>query len=787
MDMFSAKLIQKKVDKATRGSASKNTTAKRKWKDDKTAPNSITTKKKLRSSVKTITPDEVTAETDINKNKVSHRLRTPTRHTPLKTKDTKIEKVSHPAHENKDTKIGVSRPSRTNTKGTAHKNKETKITKKVSHPTHTNGTVHKNKETKKKKKRKLNKTKTTKTINCEVVPNTPDNLPCSSLLQQADWGSGQIYQWHDSEPDGIVTPPLESPENTPNTAMAHRRDSERTHGRKQRRNSQSKNDHTEEIDASLIGECLSVTKTERGSVVAALVPETTLYLQGCVIVCPVLGHAEVLGYTLHEGQSQPLYSLPSCSLLGVTAIEGLEVDPALTSLQGLPPLWLKELAQRHTRVMLLEVKRHTSPRVEFLASAGWGLLTGYRDWQKPWHSIGASIVTRGNRHKDRLTHVLPEWKKAAQTVVMNWNCGAVPRVMICGGKGVGKSTFFKYLANTLLSAQPDSGILCLDLDPGQPELSLSTSLSITRLTKPLLGPAFTHNLNDLSLCRKHILVGAVSPQFVLEEYIAAVRELIREAGVMGDMPLLVNTMGWTQGTGLGLMLDVLRLVLPTHVMQIQSHRDSRNYPFHLDGAAVSGARGGITTQAGGWDLHYALTILPSAGQAGSAPHMAQPKVLREMRVLAEAGQAAEHGHRITVPWAKVALHVCQEQVPRDRILQVLNAQLVALCRVDPSNLHTLHPDLPQLLVHNAGFGDLLGWGVVMGIDPLTTDLHLATTMTPQQVSEQVNAIVMPRIHLPASFYKLFCIGQGPYLEEGNREGGARLRVGRKIKPRGMKD
>ncbi|XP_045124871.1 polynucleotide 5'-hydroxyl-kinase NOL9-like isoform X2 [Portunus trituberculatus] len=538
------------------------------------------------------------------------------------------------------------------------------------------------------------------------------------------------------------------------------------------------------VDTSLIGKCLKSVATERGSVVAAIAENTTLYLQGCLLLRPLLGSVEVLGYIIQQGKSQAIYSLPSCSLLGVTALDCVEVEAGSGVLQGLPSAFVDDLVEMKTKVTLLEVLPHSSQRLDLLMGAGWGSLGTLWDHMKPWESIGAAVVTPKICSKARITHIKPEWKEAAQMVVSSWSCGAVPRVVVCGGKGVGKSTFFKYLANTMIAAQPDTGILCLDFDPGQPELSLPTSLSLTHLTKPLLGPPYTHDLAELSLHHRHVLVGSVNPQFVLEEYVSAVQELCRAAsGMEGDLPLLVNTMGWTRGTGLEVMLDVVRLVQPTHVLQFQDHRNSRNYPFPLTAAAVTTARGGIATSTG-TEVHYSLTLLPSAGPGPVAPNMAHPRVQRELRVLAEAALAMEAEQRVTVPLGRVALYVCEEQVPRERLLQVLNAQLVALCRVDPSDLHTLQDGLPQCLAPLRGCGDLLGWGVVVGVDPLTRELHLATVLPPQQVTQQVNAIVMPRIHLPTSFYKLFCLGKGPYLEKERREGAGRLRVGRRIMPRG---
>ena len=53
------------------------------------------------------------------------------------------------------------------------------------------------------------------------------------------------------------------------------------------------------------------------------------------------------------------------------------------------------------------------------------------------------------------------------------------RVLVAGGKGVGKSTFLRWFTNKLLSSGP---VLFLDLDPGQAELGLPGYLSMSALT-----------------------------------------------------------------------------------------------------------------------------------------------------------------------------------------------------------------------------------------------------------------------------------------------------------------
>jgi len=62
--------------------------------------------------------------------------------------------------------------------------------------------------------------------------------------------------------------------------------------------------------------------------------------------------------------------------------------------------------------------------------------------------------------------------------------------VVCGGKGMGKSTFVRFLVNRSLPVFGE--VVCLDLDPGQPEFTIPGCVSAVIVKQPLLGPSFTH-------------------------------------------------------------------------------------------------------------------------------------------------------------------------------------------------------------------------------------------------------------------------------------------------------
>ena len=50
-----------------------------------------------------------------------------------------------------------------------------------------------------------------------------------------------------------------------------------------------------------------------------------------------------------------------------------------------------------------------------------------------------------------------------------YSFSGTPRVLVAGGKGVGKSSFLRCYVNRLRAMVKAQSVLYLDLDPGQPE------------------------------------------------------------------------------------------------------------------------------------------------------------------------------------------------------------------------------------------------------------------------------------------------------------------------------
>lgn len=141
-------------------------------------------------------------------------------------------------------------------------------------------------------------------------------------------------------------------------------------------------------------------------------------------------------------------------------------------------------------------------------------------------------------------------------------------IMICGPKSSGKSTFAKLLTNKLLSKR---SIALLDLDPGQPEYSPPGQLALMHIREPNLGPPFSHPIPGTrnKLIRAHS-IGAISPSLDPSLYMACALDLfLHYRNLLSTIPLcplIINTPGWIQGTGLEILVELISKLAPTEVI-----------------------------------------------------------------------------------------------------------------------------------------------------------------------------------------------------------------------------
>ena len=153
-------------------------------------------------------------------------------------------------------------------------------------------------------------------------------------------------------------------------------------------------------------------------------------------------------------------------------------------------------------------------------------------------------------------------------------------VMVCGPKGVGKSSFCRIISNSLLSkGRATQGITnrvaFIDLDPGQPELSSPGELSLVILQSCILGPPFTHPTisGEIEVIRAHHF-GYLSPKEDIDHYYRCALDLYNHyqqlARSHGPFPLIINCSGWIQGSGLELLANLIRNLSLTDVIYMST-------------------------------------------------------------------------------------------------------------------------------------------------------------------------------------------------------------------------
>lgn len=213
------------------------------------------------------------------------------------------------------------------------------------------------------------------------------------------------------------------------------------------------------------------------------------------------------------------------------------------------------------------------------------------------------------------------------------------KLMICGGKGVGKSTLLKYMINTLL-LKYDS-VLVIDLDPGQPEFTISGCVSAVVVKTPILGPNFTH-LRKPDRC---IFINNIDVGLEPDQYIKCVIELLKQCEDFKGVPTLVNYIGYTQSYAINIVSTIITYVLPTILLQINSSQHTKNFEKDLTVDAVA-EYSNMFGRNDIMDLCYDLIMIDSMSDKLTS-WQAQGRTTREMCILSYFSQIVDETLSLT--------------------------------------------------------------------------------------------------------------------------------------------
>ncbi|XP_041654250.1 polynucleotide 5'-hydroxyl-kinase NOL9 [Cheilinus undulatus] len=500
----------------------------------------------------------------------------------------------------------------------------------------------------------------------------------------------------------------------------------------------------------------------------------TLCFRGKCLLTSLYGRVEVMGFTIEEGQqSYPLFSPASHCPLTIRALESSHqarnerTDVSAILRKYLSPASCKKLLKKvrsSSSIILLEPME--TPLTRFLSSFTDltelfspllnELMSAVLD--TPLNGLGMIPLVKTIEG----LKMSESYRDALNTVVnaCNGDFDGCAVVLVCGTKNVGKSTFIRFLINTLLNHT--TSVDYLEGDLGQTEFTPAGCLSLSTVREPLLGPPFTHQ----STPEHMIYYGQSSCEWDLDRYLESLKSLWRRRSQSRETPVIINTMGWVKGFGFQLLVDMIRFFPVSHVVQL-SHGGITQCPaltpdflrtahgYHTHPPAQT-ALDELTESHSPPRSYTHLNVqaeFQGVGRQGTSKHQ-RSNEHRELSLLAYLSQlqSADPGpvrplHSLTpyqVPHTAVALGVTHCEIAPSHMFYAANASLVGLCCLGEKITSRGGP----VVLSQAPICPCVGFGVLRGIDMERGLYYLLTPVDPS-ILRKVNCLLLGALSLPS--------------------------------------
>lgn len=407
-----------------------------------------------------------------------------------------------------------------------------------------------------------------------------------------------------------------------------------------------------------------------------------------------------------------------------------------------------------------------------------------------WKSSARVLSELAHVDSYRTIQITPQWRATADAIEASLLTTANPMqsIVVCGAKGVGKSTFCRYLVNRLLSHY--GMVAFLDTDLGQSELTPPGLVSLHALVAPLLGPGFTH----MKMPLRSYFCGGTNPGNDPLNYMQAVRSLLRlyeskwgarapERENTPHVPLVINTDGWIKSMGHDLLCSVIQEANPDHVVQLLATTKNKHFTvpttgrWKLHGVSPWDPTGSIPPPRTSKDMRLFRWHQYFLGQS-SAAHLARQQQLQDLHVVAERSRADDQICRaytrakpFAVSFDQVDISFAGCSVPPSQLLYSLNNSLVGLCinprrpRRPVSELTTEQQELagrpPRILLQPA-HAPCVGIGLIRAVD---IERRLLFVMSPLSLSviQRVNLLVRGSLAVESIIVDVEDPVQAPYV------------------------
>ncbi|KAG0484707.1 hypothetical protein HPP92_008598 [Vanilla planifolia] len=356
----------------------------------------------------------------------------------------------------------------------------------------------------------------------------------------------------------------------------------------------------------------------------------------------------------------------------------------------------------------------------------------------------------------------PQWVDAVDVIVRSPQ--TPPIAMICGPKNSGKSTFSRLLLNSLLERYERVGYL--DTDVGQPEFYVPGCLSL-HVVDECLQDVMTSSMRQPERC---FFFGDTSSKrdpecylnysFRLYEYFFGKYQSNKHANNRNLLlPLIINTAGWVKGTGFDVLVELLRYISPSHVVQIRISNESKNLPTGLFwlGDEEKGHSKSIEIGAPFRDSFNRTVLSPK-----NACKIRDNRIFYYFKQCIPSGSnmvtnkefahalASISPYQVHITQVKVVHLHCQ--VPEQEVFHSLNGTIVGLA---------VSSDGPKT---SAGCTPwCVGLGIVRGIDLKRGLLYVITPVSPSKL-EKVDLLFQGFIEIPRSLLQVRgCVS--PYMSK----------------------